>query len=178
MFLAWIAAMWTGCAFPEPDCASGFERNPAGDCEMVDADLDTGGELDLPGAYSGSIVIDLVADAEGLEVVDLCRGDVGLDQVDGNLVGVMTCRFEGTIDAILGGEVFEGTIAGDVVQGSDATGSFFLDLGTFGALEENWSGTILPDSVSASFEGSTVFDIESLGLVVPVSYHGGFEAQP
>ena len=178
MFLALIPAIWTACAFPQPDCASGYTRDGAGTCQARPEDRDTGDGAVLPGAYAGDFLITIVAEVAGAEIEDVCAGDVGIDQSEGVLSGVISCRFSGQVDVILSGETFSGVVDGQVHDAPAVSGSFSLVLGVFGQFSADWSGSATTESVAAEFSGETVFELASAGISVPVRYWGDFGALP
>ncbi len=179
MVLAGLTALGLSCAFPAPDCASGFVRDEEGECQPIavssDGD-DTGGEVEPSGEYTGAISIEVLAETGGLEIADSCDGPVAFDLTDGSLEGVVECRFQGSVDGLVGGQTFSGTIDGLVDDDGLAAGQMILDLDIFGVLDEPWSGTASPERVQGSVAGQMSIEIGT--LVVPVDFSGIFEANP
>ena len=179
MVSAWMTALALSCAFPEPDCADGFVRDGAGECQPVPGDSgvdDSGGPMDPSGEYTGAISIEVLAETGGLEIADSCDGPVAFDLSDGQLEGVVECRFQGTVDGLVSGQTFSGTIDGQTDEDGGAAGRMVLDLDIFGVLDEAWSGTASTDRVEGSVAGQMSIEVGT--LVVPVDFTGTFEATP
>ena len=172
---AWMY-LFTACAFPPPECADGYRRNDAGECILrPEMSLDTGLDT-LVGAYQGEISISVDADAGDLAVQDVCSGTVAFDAADGALDGLVRCSFDGTVSALIGSDPFEGTMTGTISTDGSIEGNIFLDLDTFGVLDESWTGTVSRDEIEGSFVGSMTFTVGTLD--VPVGFDGSFSATP
>lgn len=179
MVVSWMTALGLSCAFTAPDCASGFARDEAGECLPIPANSggeDTGGSAGPSGEFTGAISIEVLAETGGLEIADSCDGPVAFDLSDGTLDGIVECRFQGSVDGLVGGQTFVGTIDGLVDDEGAAGGQMVLDLDIFGVLDEAWSGTASTERVEGSMLGE--MSIEVGALVVPVDFSGTFEATP
>jgi len=177
MMLGFLILGLGGCAFEDPECAEGYRRDAGGTCQLQPVDEDTG--LDqLTGTYTGPISIDVTADV-GLPaaISDVCVGSVGLDREGDALNGSVTCRFEGEVDSLLGGETFEGTMAGSLQEDGSASGPFNLKLGIFGELDTLWTGSMQDDRLAGSLSGELLVDIQG-AIEADVAYSGTFEAGP
>ena len=166
-----------GCAFSPPDCADGYRRDDAGTCQVMPESQDTGLES-LSGSFTGPISIDVTAVIALIDPIsDVCSGSVGLDRSGDQLSGTVTCRFEGQVDGLLGGETFEGTISGELAGDGTAAGPFVLELGIFGVLDTEWSGTMGNDQLIGDFSGDLLVDVQGV-IEADVAYSGSFEASP
>ena len=179
MKLVWFATLFLiGCPYPAPDCASGYSRNEAGQCRSTpdsgDLDTDTGSQTD-PTALSGPIDIAVLAETSGLTIEDTCDGSVSIS-IDGEtLEGTATCAFVGTVADLIGTDPFSGTISGQSDAGGSAAGTLHMDLGAFGVLDAEWSGSADDSRVTGTFGADTIFVIGGT-LEVPVTYTGEFDA--
>jgi hypothetical protein len=179
MVILWVTALGLGCAFTAPDCTSGFVRDEAGKCLPISAnsgDSDTGGPVGPAGEFTGAISIEVLAETGGLEIADSCDGPIAFDLKVGMIEGIVECRFQGSVDGLVGGQTFVGTIDGLVDDEGLADGQMVLDLDIFGVLDEAWSGTASTERVEGSMSGE--MSIEVGALVVPVDFSGTFEAKP
>lgn|GEM_PF-2802847 len=166
-----------GCAFAPPDCADGFRRDDAGTCQVIPEGQDTGIDS-LDGTFTGPISIDVTAVIDLIDPIsDICSGSVGLDRSGDELSGTVTCRFEGQVDGLLGGETFEGTLSGDLAGDGSVSGPFVLELGIFGVLDTQWSGSMGDDGLTGDFSGDLVVDVQGV-IEADVAYSGEFEASP
>ena len=102
---------------------------------------------------------------------------MGLDRAGDDLSGIVTCRFEGQVDGLLGGETFEGTIDGVIADDGTASGPLILELGIFGVLDASWSGTISAAELSGDFSGQLLVDVQGV-IEADVAYDGSFTATP
>jgi len=141
--------------------------------EEIPADT---GVAALVGAYQGEISIAINASADSLEIQDVCAGSVAFDRVDSELTGLVQCVFSGMVASLIGDDPFDGTMPGTVAEDGETTGQILLDLGTFGVLDEAWSGTISTEKIEGSFVGEMSFTVGALD--VPVSFDGVFSATP
>ena len=170
--LFWFLA----CSFPLPDCAEGHERNDSDACVVLPEDgTDTGFES-LEGAYQGDISISINADAGDLPIEDVCDGTVAFDLASGVLDGLVRCAFTGTVAGIIGTDPFEGSMDGTAEASGSTSGQIVLDLGTFGILDEPWSGSVSAAQIEGSFTGTMSFVVGA--LEVPVQFEGAFSAEP
>ena len=177
MMLGLIIGSFSGCAFAPPDCADGYQRDDAGVCQVLPAEGDTGSDP-LSGSLTGEIAIDVSAVIDLIDpITDVCSGSVGLDRAGSELSGTVTCRFEGQVDGLLGGETFEGTISGDIADDGTATGPLVLELGIFGVLDASWVGTIDEARLAGDFSGDLLVDVQGV-IEANVEYAGSFEARP
>ena len=172
---AWMYLL-TACAFPPPECADSHDRNDKGVCVRApnapsDSVLD-----DLAGAYQGEISISIDADAGELQIQDVCSGTVAFDVSERVLDGLVRCSFEDTVAALIGTDPFEGNMSGTVADDGGTEGDIFLDLATFGVLDESWTGTVNPEEIQGSFVGEMTFAVGT--LEVPVQFDGAFVATP
>ena len=172
---AWMYFL-TACAFPPPECAAGYDRNGNGVCVAgpsapSDSILD-----DLAGAYQGEISISIDANAGDLQIQDVCAGTVAFDVSDGSLDGLVRCSFEDTVAALIGTDPFEGNMSGSVADDGSTEGDIFLDLATFGVLDESWTGIVNPEEIEGGFVGEMTFAVAT--LEVPVQFEGAFVATP
>ncbi len=172
--LAVLAMM--SCSFELPDCASGYERNEAEECEavVVPEDNDTGDVVTLSGEYSGDIVLSVLAETGGLVIEDDCVGTVAFNRLDSDLDGTVECKFQGSVDGLVGSKRFEGTLDGQVGDSGATTGQIVLDLDIFGVLDEPWTGSTTAETVTGVISGQMDFEVG--GLVVPVQFDGEFDA--
>ena len=171
-----VATFFFGCAFPPPDCASGYHRDSHGQCQPIEDDADTGGGTLITEPLSGGIEIVVDAETGGIELADTCVGEVGLDVTDSAIQGVVSCSFVGAIGETLGGEIFEGTLTGTLDESGGAAGGMVLELGIFGILDAQWSGTGSNSLVQGSFVGDMTVVLPGGALEAEVAYSGSFEA--
>ena len=170
--LFWFLA----CAFPQPDCTDGYERNESGTCVVLPDVEDDTGLASLEGAYQGDISIDINADAGDLPIEDVCTGTVAFDLSDGVLDGLVRCAFSGTVAGVIGTDPFECSMDGTVAGNGSSSGQILLDLGTFGLLDETWTGAVSAEQIDGSFDGTMTFVVGA--LEVPVQLAGVFSAEP
>ena len=172
VLFSWLLA----CSFPLPDCAGGYIRNEADVCVELNSEItDTGGTA-LTGAYQGQISITIDADADALQIQDVCEGSVAFDRVDSELTGEVQCGFTGTVASLIGEDPFDGTMDGSVAADGATAGQILLNLGTFGLLDEAWTGTTTSEQIDGSFVGEMSFTVGA--LEVPVWFEGSFSAAP
>ena len=172
---AWIYLL-TACAFPPPDCADGYDRNGQDRCVPLPDPASDTGLASLAGAYQGEISIVVDADAGELQIQDICAGTVAFDVADGLLDGLVRCSFEETVAALIGTDPFEGAMTGNIAADGSTEGNIFLDLATFGVLDESWTGTVNPAEIQGGFVGAMTFSVGALD--VPVQFDGSFVATP
>ena len=173
LLAAMLAAMLAACAYPDPDCADGHQRDEAGTCQP---DAEDTGEVILTGSLTGSISVDVTATVDTTVVEDVCEGTVAFEREGAVLAGEIACSFAGAVAGFIGDDPFYGTVDGEVSGNGDAVGPVFLDLGGFGQLESEWAGTAAETSVEGEFIGQMSFEVGE--LVVPVDYQGRFSAAP
>ena len=177
MMIGMILTSLAGCAFAPPDCADGYRRDEGGTCQLLPSHTDTGIDP-LTGTLTGPISIDVTAELELIDPIrDTCSGSVGLDRAGDDLSGTVTCRFEGQVDGLLGGETFEGTIDGVIAEDGTASGPLVLELGIFGVLDASWSGTMSAAELSGDFSGQLLVDVQGV-IEANVAYDGSFTATP
>lgn len=165
-----------GCSFPLPDCADGYARDSDESCQPVPysgAD-DSGDTSNLSGEYTGEIALAVLAETGGLVIEDDCVGPVAFDRFGSELSGTVECQFQGSVDGLVGGKEFAGTIDGEIDGEGATVGRIVLDLDIFGLLDEQWSGVTGPEAVTGTVTGEISFEVG--GLVVPVQFNGAFEA--
>ena len=172
---AWMYFL-TACTFPPPECADGYDRNDNDVCVLApNAPSDTGLDA-LAGAYQGEITISIDADAGELVIQDVCAGTVAFDVAESALDGLVRCSFEDTVAALIGTDPFEGNMTGSIAGDGSTDGNIFLDLATFGVLDESWAGSVSPEEIRGSFVGAMTFSVGA--LEVPVQFDGAFVATP
>lgn len=174
-------ALLLGCTYADPDCADGYTRDDKGACgagtvDSGEASVDTG-EAENTGAarFDGPIDIGVLAEMDALVLEDVCSGTVSLTVEDGAIEGTLSCIFDGAVGGIIGTDPFVGTLGGEVAEDGSAAGPLDMDLGAFGDLVANWSGTASDEGVDGGFGEETLFVIGA--LEVPVTYTGTFSAR-
>ncbi len=189
-------ALFLACTYPAPDCASGYTRDGAGSCtpgpvDTATADTGAATATTQTGDLTGPLEISVIADI-GSKLKDACVGTVGLTLAsadtgttgDQPIDGTLSCAFEATIATVVGTDPFSGTITGSAGADGTAAGAFSMDLGDYGGLDADWSGTWDGATLSAAFQGETIFEVPTgtttgaKPLQVPVTYSGTFEASP
>ena len=165
-----------GCSFPLPDCADGYARDGDESCQPVPhSGIDDSGEpSNLSGEYTGEIALAVLAETGGLVIEDDCVGPVAFDRFGPELSGTVECQFQGSVDGLVGGKEFAGTIDGEIDGEGATVGRIVLDLDIFGVLDEQWSGVTGPEAVNGTVIGEMSFEVG--GLVVPVQFDGVFDA--
>ena len=175
MMLGLMLGSLAGCAFAPPDCADGYQRDDAGTCQSVPQGQDTGSGP-LTGTLTGSIAIEVTAVLDLIDPIsDVCSGSVGLERSGDEVSGTVSCRFEGQVDGLLGGETFEGTLSGDLSEDGTAAGPLVLELGIFGVLDAARTGSVDGEGLAGDFSGELLVDVQGV-IEANVLYSGTFEA--
>lgn len=176
-FTMLVGLLCGGC-YPPPDCAEGYLRNKAGDCQADTQDDSGTGSSDTARPYwaelSGPIQIGVYAQTDALVIEDVCEGSVALTQEAEALSGTLSCVFSGTLASIIGSEPFIGILSGTVAEDQSIAGPLQMELGAFGTLDASWEGNRTGQGVDGTFGEEADFVIGA--LEIPVTYTGSFSA--
>ena len=149
--------------------------------DMLIPEEDATGDVSLPvdelTEYNGDFWVDLSATSP-FPLTDSCVGDatIVVDPDSSPVIqGEGVCSFAGTMAIFFSGS-YEGEMDGEYVTSSDLEGTVSFSLDGFD-IEEPWWGTDHGDRLAGEFEGSIVYDDETLGTI-SASYSGGFEVYP